>query len=73
MNVMNVMNMWKSAMFMPYPIETKGRLNVMNVVPKYFACGARVLPNHGVHEAALRRASAKLCGFTFAPELKLEG
>ena len=32
---MNVMNMWKSTTFMPYPFETKGCLNVMNVVRKY--------------------------------------
>jgi hypothetical protein len=37
MNVMNVMNMWKSAMFMPYRTETKGRMNVVNVVRGYFA------------------------------------
>jgi hypothetical protein len=37
MNVMNVMNVWKSATFMPYPTEMKELLNVMNVSPKYFA------------------------------------
>jgi len=45
MNVMNVMNMWKSATFMPYPTEIKGRLNVMNVVWKYFGSRARGMPN----------------------------
>jgi hypothetical protein len=44
MNVMNVMNLWKSATFMPQPYENKGSLNVMNVVRKYFAARARVLP-----------------------------
>ena len=33
---MNVMNMWKSTTFMPYPFEIKGRLNVMNVVRRFF-------------------------------------
>ena len=32
MNVLNVMNVWKSATFMPQAFETKGLLNVMNVV-----------------------------------------
>jgi hypothetical protein len=45
MNVMNVVNMWKSAMFMPYPFEMKGRLNVMNVAQRFFARGACLLPN----------------------------
>jgi len=45
MNVMNVVNMSKSATFMPQAYESKGRLNVMNVVRKYFASGARELPN----------------------------
>jgi hypothetical protein len=44
-NIMNVMNMWKSDMFMPQRYENKGRLNVMNVVRGYFACGALILPN----------------------------
>ena len=44
MNVMNVMNIWKSATFMPQAHETKGRLNVMNVVQRFFARGARTLP-----------------------------
>jgi hypothetical protein len=45
MNVMNVMNVRKNATFMPQLHESKGRLNVMNVVGKCFACRARRLPN----------------------------
>ena len=37
MNIMNVMNVWKSATFMACPTERKARLNVMNVVRKCFA------------------------------------
>jgi hypothetical protein len=44
MNVMNIMNMWKSAMFMPYLTETKDRMNVMNVARRFFACRARDVP-----------------------------
>jgi hypothetical protein len=44
MNIMNVMNMWKGAMFMPYPTETKDRMNVMNVARRFFACRARDVP-----------------------------
>jgi hypothetical protein len=33
---MNIMNVWKGATFMPYPIENKGRLSIMNVGRRYF-------------------------------------
>ena len=41
---MNVMNIWKSATFMPYATESKGRMNVVNVARKYFVSRARELP-----------------------------
>jgi hypothetical protein len=44
-NKVNVVNMWKSATFTTYPHETKGVVNVVNVVRGYFACGARRMPN----------------------------
>jgi hypothetical protein len=37
MNKVNVVNVWKSATFTTYPYETKNRVNVVNVVPGYFA------------------------------------
>jgi hypothetical protein len=46
MNVMNIMNMWKSEKFMPYPTETKVRMNVMNVVPAYFASWRTLIAKH---------------------------
>ena len=45
MNIMNVMNMLKSATFMSQASENKRRLNVMNVVRKYFVLRARRMPN----------------------------
>ena len=52
MNVMNVMNMWKSATFMPYSTESKRRLNVMNVARKFFRPRARRVPNALAEEMA---------------------
>jgi hypothetical protein len=44
MNVVNVAERLENAMFMPYAIEIKGCLNVMNVVGKYFDLAARRMP-----------------------------
>ena len=56
MNVMNVVNVGehvRNAIFTTYPYETKELVNVVNVVRRFFARGARELPNfhhrHGAH------------------------
>jgi len=53
MNVMNVMNVWKSDTFMPYPTERKERLNVMNVVQTCFDREARHMPNESTTSMTL--------------------
>jgi hypothetical protein len=44
-NVVNVCERLKNATFITYRCESKERVNVVNVVPKSFASGARRLPN----------------------------
>jgi len=52
MNVMNVMNVWKSATFMPQAFETKGLLNVMNVAAGIFNFVAHAACHDLLYEVA---------------------
>jgi len=46
MNVVNLVNMWKSEKVTTQTSETKGLVNLVNFLGSFFASRARMLPNH---------------------------
>jgi hypothetical protein len=59
-NVVNVGERYKNVTFITYPHESKGLVNVVNVAPGYFHCGAREMPNAGARRATESRRISKL-------------